>query len=165
MWNALPAFPDYELSDLGNVRRLKSGRPVRTVFNQFGLAMVGLSRDGVQYKRSLSLLVALMYLGPHPNPKFDTPIHLNGDRGDCSVDNLAWRPRHFAYMYHQQFHNNKRGFVVPVIEVNTREVFPNSWEAAMKYGLIDREIRDAAINRTVVFPTGQHFRPVDDFEE
>lgn len=165
MWKAIPAFPDYEINEVGDVRRIKTGRIVRPTVNQQGNAMIGLSRDGEQYKRSLALLVALAFLGEPVNYRFDTPIHVDGNKLNCRADNLMWRPRHFAVRYHRQFHNDERGFKVPIIEVNTREEFPTSWDAAVKYGLIDKEILISVINRTVVFPTGQCFRPIDDFEE
>lgn len=165
MWTKVVGFPDYEINDAGCVRRLKSGRPVAASLNQQGNPYVGLSREGTQLKRSLALLVAMTFLDRPPNSRFDTPIHLDGNKINCSADNLMWRPRHFAIKYHQQFHNGKRGFIIPVYEVNTGETFPTSWEAALKYGLIDQEILTAAINRTVVFPTGMHFRPIDDFTE
>lgn len=165
MWTKLGAFPDYEIDPFGNVRRLKSGRPVAVTFNQQGVPMVGLSRDLKQHRRSLALMVATQFLDRPPNSRFDTPIHLDGDRSNCSAENLMWRPRWFAIKYHQQFHNNLRGFVVPVFEMETGETFKTSWEAALKYGLIDREILVANINRTVVFPTNQRFAPIDGFQE
>lgn len=165
MWTRLGAFPDYEIHEMGYVRRLSSGRPVSPSINQQGNPYVGLSRDKTQHKRSLALLVAMEFLDRPPNSRFDTPIHLNGDKTNCSSENLMWRPRYFAIKYHQQFWNGRRGFIVPVFEVNTGETFPSSWEAATKYGLIDREILEAAVNRTVCFPTGQHFRPIEDFTE
>lgn len=165
MWTQLGAFPDYEIHDTGHVRRLASGRPVAASINQQGNPYVGLSRDKEQHKRSLALLVAMTFLDRPPNSRFDTPIHLDGNKMNCSADNLMWRPRHFAIKYHQQFRNGKRGFIVPVYEVTSGETFPTSWEAAVKYGLIDHDILTAAINRTVCFPTGQHFRPVADFTE
>lgn len=165
MWTTVVGFPDYEIHDSGVVRRLKSGREVSASINQQGNPYVGLSRDLVQYKRSLALLVAMSFLDRPPNTRFDTPIHLDGNKTNCSADNLMWRPRWFAIKYHQQFWNGKRGFIVPIYEVNTGETFPTSWEASLKYGLIDQEILVAAINRTVVFPTGMHFRPIEDFTE
>lgn len=165
MWTQVVGFSDYEIHDTGAVRRSKTHRPVAPSINQQGNLYVGLSRDLKQHKRSLALLVAMTYLDRPPNSRFDTPIHLDGDKMNCAADNLMWRPRHFAIKYHQQFHNGRRGFTVPVYEVNTGETFPTSWEAAIKYGLIDRDILTATINRTVCFPTGQHFRPIEDFTE
>lgn len=165
MWTQLGSFPDYEIHDSGAVRRLRTGRPVAPSINQQGNLYVGLSRDKQQHKRSLALLVAMQFLDRPPNSRFDTPIHLDGDKKNCVADNLMWRPRHFAIKYHQQFWNGKRGFIVPVYEVNSGETFKTSWVAALKYGLIDHDILTAAINRTVVFPTGMHFRPIEDFTE
>lgn len=165
MWKQISAFPDYEINDGGAVRRAHNHRPVSPAMNQQGNLYVGLSRDKTQYKRSLALLVAIEFLGVPVNDRFDTPIHVDGDKTNCAASNLMWRPRWFALAYHKQFYNGERGFIVPIVEVNTGEKFPTSWEAAITYGLIDKEIRIAAINRTVVFPTGQHFRPIDDFEE
>lgn len=165
MWKRVTGFPNYEVSDWGAVRRLNSDRTIAVPLNQQGNPYVGLSRDGEQQKRSLALLVAMTFLDRPPNSRFDTPIHLDGDKTNCAADNLMWRPRWFAIKYHQQFYNGKRGFIVPVFEVNSGETFPTSWEAALKYGLIDQEILTAAINRTVVFPTGMHFRPIEDFTE
>ena len=165
MWKTVVGFSNYEIHDSGAVRRIDWQRPVKPTLNQQGNPMVGLSRDLKQHKRSLALLVAMTFLDRPPNSRFDTPIHLDGDKTNCSADNLMWRPRWFAIKYHQQFWNGKRGFIVPVYEVNSGETFPNSWEAALKYGLIDAEILSAAMNRTVVFPSGMHFRPINDFTE
>jgi len=165
MWKTVVGFSNYEIHDSGAVRRIDWQRPVKPTLNQQGNPMVGLSRDLKQHKRSLALLVAMTFLDRPPNSRFDTPIHLDGNKMNCSADNLMWRPRWFAIKYHQQFWNGKRGFIVPVYEVNSGETFPNSWEAALKYGLIDAEILSAAMNRTVVFPSGMHFRPINDFTE
>jgi hypothetical protein len=164
MWQHIPEFEDYAVNEYGEVLNLKFNRPMRPSPNQQGIAIVGLMYQGVQYKRSVARLVADLFMDPAPNPRFDTPIQLDGNRFNCAVDNLMWRPLHFAIKYHQQFYNNRRGFEVPVIETNTRETFATSWEAAVLYGLIDRDILYAYINRTVVFPTGQHFEPIEPWD-
>ena len=120
--------------------------------------MVGPRLDHIQHKRSLTVLVADAFLPPPPNPSFNTPIQLDGDRANNDVENLMWRPRWFAVKYHLQFHRPRRGFIVPIVEIHTGETFPTSWEAAIKYGLLNSEIRDAAMNRTFVWPTYQEFR-------
>lgn len=161
MWEPIPEFPGYSVSDTGDVRNDDTGRILTPSPNQTGVAQVGLMRDKVQYKRGVALLVASAFLQPE-NEAFNTPINLNGDRMDNHVDNLEWRPRWFAITYHRQFHNDLRGFRKPIVEINTGEEFPTSWDAATKYGLIDREIMLAALNRTYVWPTYQEFRLIDD---
>ncbi len=162
MWEPIPEFPGYSVSSEGLIRNDETDRILTPTANQSGLVQVGLSKDGIQYKRAVARIVAMAFLDPPKHPDiFNTPINLNGDRFDNHPDNLEWRPRWFAVKYHQQFHNGKRGFNSPVMEVHTKEVFPNSWEAAMKYGLLDREIMIATLNRTYVWPTYQEFRLLD----
>lgn len=159
-WLRIYDFPEYAISTLGRVRNENTDRILALTINQQGIMQVGLTRDYKQFKRSVALLVAKHFLPP-PNPtSFDTPIHLDGDRANCEVENLVWRPRWFAIKYHQQFENGERGFEVPIEDVATGEKFETSWDAATKFGLIDKEILVATLNRTYVWPTYQRFRVI-----
>lgn len=157
-WRRIDEFPNYEVSEDGRVRNADTAHVMVLTRNQQGVIQVGLMKDRQQYKRGVALLVARAFLPPPPTSAFNTPINLDGDRSNCHVDNLAWRPRWFAIKYHQQFHNDLRGFTEPIVDINTGERFKNSWEAATKYGLIDREILISTLNRTYVWPTYQEFR-------
>jgi hypothetical protein len=161
MWLPIEDFPGYSVSEEGQVRNDRTGRILALTRNQFGIIQVGLSRFNVQYKRSVALLVAKAHLDPPHLKPFNTPIHLDGDRSNNHYSNLMWRPRWFAVKYHAQFQNDERGFDVPVIELHSGERFRSSWDAAIKYGLIDRDIRIATVNRTYVFPTYQEFRVIE----
>lgn len=160
-WITIDEFPNYEVNYEGRVLNKDSGHTLSPSVNQRGILQVGLMKQGVQHKRSVALLVAKAFLGEPDPPTFNSPIHLNGDKTDCHMDNLMWRPRWFAVKYHQQFTNGKRGFRTPVIEENSKMWFPSSWEAAIKFGLLDREIMLATLNRTYVWPTYQTFRQAD----
>ena len=63
-WKPIPFFDDYSVSDHGRIRSDKSGRILALNENQYGLVQVGLMRDGVQYHRSVPLLVAKAFLTP-----------------------------------------------------------------------------------------------------
>lgn len=152
----------YSVSSHGRIRNDKSGRILVMTVNQHGVVQVGLVHHrGPQVKRSVALLVAKALLLEPEQSAFDTPIHLDGDRLNNHVHNLMWRPRWFAVRYHQQFRSDERGFAVPVIEINSGETFRDSWAAATKYGLIDREIALASLNRTYVWPTYQMFEVLE----
>lgn len=153
-------FPDYAISDLGEVRNENTGRILRQSSNQSGVYKVGMIRPHFRAQRTVAvaLLVAQTFLPEPRNDNFDSVINLDGDRSNNKVDNLMWRPRWFAIKYNQQFLNDRRGFEVPVVELKSGEKFVNSWEAAIKYGLIDRDIFISALNHTDLFPTGQMFR-------
>ena len=126
--------------------------------------MVGLMRyceerkKPVQYKRSLTLLVAEEFLPPTGRPAFDTPINLNGDRTDNHYTNLMWRPLWFARKYTKQFSDDHITCAYPIEDVETREFYKNSMDAATTLGLLDVEIYLSMCNNTYVWPTGQIFR-------
>lgn len=157
-WALIEEFPDYLVSVTGQVFRSSSQRPVAVSFNQQGIAKVGLMQNGVQRHRSLAKLVAEAHLPRHINPTFDTPIHLNGDRSNCAVGNLAWRPRWFAWKYHHQFvepyHNPIN---VPLYDQETGERYENSLHVAMVNGVMEKDVVRAVLNRTYVWPVFKVF--------
>jgi len=159
-WSEIRFFPGYSVSTEGKVRNDDTGRLMKLFVNPHGIQFVGLVRSRVQYKKAVSLLVANAFIPRPIREAFDTPINLDGDRLNNAVPNLTWRPRWFAIKYVQQFKRDIRGFTVPVEEVRTGEQFPTSWEAAIKYGLLDREILLATLARTHVWPTYQRFRVI-----
>ena len=156
-WKVIELFPDYSVSDRGRIRSDKSGRIMSLSENQFGVVQVGLMRDGEQRHRSVPLLVAKAFLSP-PRPPFDTPINLDGDRHNNRVENLSWRPRWFAIRYNQQFRYPRENSILePIIDLKTREISPNSFECAKRYGLLEEDLIYAILNRTYVMPTYQQF--------
>lgn len=158
-WRVIPEFPGYSVSDQGLVRNDDCDRILTPTPNQHNVVQVGLMQGGVQYKRGVALLVAKAFLPDPIADSFNTPINLNGDRFVNHADNLKWRPRWFAIKYHRQFFVQERqGFGEPIVDVESGEEFPTSWEAAITYGLLDREIFIATVNRTYVWPTYQRFR-------
>ena len=171
-WREITEFPGYSVSDCGRVRNDETGRILVIQVNQTGVPNVGLVKnpgtpDRTQCKRSVALLVASTFLPLHEQESFDTPINLDGDRLNNHVHNLMWRPRWFAVRYFEQFRSSMRwGFYTP-IEDQKGERYENSWEAALKNGLLDQDIYIAALNHTYVWPTYQVFRvlPIDQYEE
>lgn len=157
-WIDIEEFSEYAVSNYGRVRSNKSGRILSTSPNQFGVVQVGLMKDGVQYHRSVPLLVAKGFLPIKPGP-FDTPINLDGDRSNNHVDNLVWRPRWFAIKYNRQFRFPYRDRIDrPIVDKKTGEVSNNSLECACRYGLLEEEIVISILTRTYVWPTYQEFR-------
>jgi NUMOD4 motif len=157
VWKTIDDFPEYAVSDHGRVRSNKSGRILSLNDNQFGVVQVGLMRDGVQYHRSVPLLVAKAFL-TQPHEAFDTPINLDGNRRNNRVENLTWRPRWFAIRYNQQFrHYYPNPIRAKIIDLETREISESSFECACRYGLLERDLVLSILNRTYVWPTYQKF--------
>lgn len=161
MWRSIAEFPRYSISRNGEVVNNRGHSMVLTR-NQQGIVQVGLVRDGKQFKRSVALLVAKAFLPTPTLEAFNTPIHLDGDRFNTHAENLMWRPRWFAVKYHAQFRDNYMAFSGPIVEIHSREKFPNSRAAVITYGLLERDIYMATLNRTYVFPTYQEFRELNE---
>jgi hypothetical protein len=158
-WRSIPEFPGYSVSSTGLVRNNDTGYHLTPLVNRTGFVHVGLTRERALYKRGLALLVARAFIPPHKINSFTSPINLNGDRYDCNAMNLVWRPKWFAVKYVEQFRGPHRGYPGAIEDMNTEEIYPTSWEAALRHGLLDQEILLAIYNRTYVWPTFQQFRP------
>lgn len=158
-WREIIEFPGYLVSDTGNVQNNETGRMMAKLVNQRGIVNVGLMRRGIQYKRSVSVLVADAFVKTARSLEFDTPINLNGNRTDNRAENLIWRPRWFAIRFFQQFGHTALWHINnPIQDVKSEEVFENSWDAVTKYGLLHREIAISISSKTYVWPTYQRFR-------
>lgn len=156
-WRPIENFPDYSISSHGRIRSDRFDMLLSLSENQFGVVQVGLMRDGKQFHRSVPLLVAKAFLGP-PEPPFDTPINLDGDRHNNALENLTWRPRWFAVRYNQQFRYPRQDTIEePIIDLKTREISENSFECAKRYGLLEEDLISSIHNRTYVWPTFQEF--------
>lgn len=157
-WVLINGFPKYSVNPSGEVRRDSFDRLVKPQMNQNNVVYVPLMRDGVLKQRALALIVAKAFL-PSPVDPFTVPINLDGDRWNCAIDNLMWRPRGFAIKYHQQFttHPYDRPINVPVRARDDTEVFPDSIHAAMRYGLLERDVVLSIEYNTYAWPTYQIF--------
>jgi hypothetical protein len=161
-WVEVDRFPEYSVSSHGRIRANKTGRILALNMNQFGLLQVGLMRDGVQYHRSVPLLVANAFLAP-VGGAFDTPINLDGNRHNNRVENLVWRPRWFAIKYNQQFrYPYENPITSRIVDSKTGEVSVNSFECATRYGLLERDLVMSILGRTYVWPTYQEFAVLED---
>lgn len=161
-WKTIEDFPDYAVSTGGNIRNKKTGRILKPSSNQYDVLMVGLMRDGVQYKRSVPLLVLDAFM-TRPNVHFDTPINLNGHRTDNRLENLLWRPRWYAVQYNRQFDEPyEHPINKPIRDPESGMIFPDSFSVATHYGLLERDIVLSILNRTVVWITYTRFELVED---
>lgn len=152
-------FPNYELSNDGQVRNARSGRPLKVSTNQEGIVRVGLMKreEGRQVTVSVVRLVARMFVQGR-SATFDTPIQLNGVRTDCRAENLMWRPRWFAVKYFRQFEENDEPlFRTRIYDVESSKEYEDSRIAAQENGLLESVIMESVVNGSPCFPTWQIF--------
>lgn len=159
-WQHIQDFEGYSISDHGRVCNLRRDSILTPSINRQGILKISLYDNalGKPTTRSIGLLVAEAFLD-RIGPKFDTPIHLDGDRTNCHIDNLLWRPRWFAVKYHQQFFIERFRFDKRHFEdVDTGEEYQDFVEPCTKFGLIHNTVIYSYLNNRRIFPTDQQFR-------
>lgn len=160
-WMDIEGFPKYSINNFGDVWSEFTGRLLAIRVNQYGVPFVGLTQGHRQYQRSLALLVAQAFI-PNSSEIWDTPINLDGDRFNCVIENLMWRPRWFAIRYNQQFkHPYERPINAPLRAFGSDEVYEDSFDAAKAYGLLERDVVLSVENSTLTWPTDQRWILLD----
>ena len=90
IWKAVPGYEGrYEVSDLGRVRNIVRGQPLKPWPNgKGGYLQVSLHENTVRETFTVHRLVLEAFAGP-PGPAQECR-HINGDRKDNRLSNLAW---------------------------------------------------------------------------
>lgn len=157
-WLRLEEFPDYGVSNFGEVANLKTDRIIRPFVNQQGILGVTLRRDKERFSRSVPLLVTNSFLPDHPS-HYNSPLHLDADYSNCRLDNLVWRPRMFTGRYYEQFewvwfhHSDDE-----LLNRTTGEVFQGYKQPCIEYGIRAVEIVMSHTNDREVFPTWHKYK-------
>lgn len=89
-WRKVGGWP-YEVSDLGNARRLDTKNRLKGSVTHNGYRTVTLSRDGDSKSFRVHRLVLSAFVGPPPEGC--EADHINGVRDDNRLENLRWLPR------------------------------------------------------------------------
>lgn len=154
----IPEFPIYEISNTGRVFNRNTGREMVLSPTIQGELTVGLVREGYQYRRSVKVMVAEIFV-PGQTDAFDTPILLDGNKENLNADNLAWRPRWFAWKYSRQFTENQPSyfFMGPIFDIVNSIEYNSILEASVATGTLCEDIHYSLINETHVFPSGERF--------
>lgn len=151
-------FPEYEINSLGDIYSRITGRRMTYTPNQHGELTVGLTKDGVQYRRSVKLLVAKYFVKGRTDI-FDTPILLDGDRYNLHHENIAWRPRWFAWKYTRQFNQPQPYWDFgPIVEIRHKVLYENVYTAGVTTGSLFAEVFSTIDSGYLrVFPGGEAY--------
>lgn len=156
-WARIQEYPNYEVNEQGDIRNSQTKRKITPRTNAQGYLMVNIMDDfnKRQVTRSVAPLVAKAFLDPPESDIYNSIIHLDGDRQNCHVSNLMWKPRWYSIQYHKQF--GKREYDISVYCADTDEVFTTLREAAMTYGLLENRLYLGVVNREPVWPLNYLF--------
>lgn len=93
-WRPISGLADYEVSNLGRVRRATNGyrKPAGYILRQsqtHGYATIALWRDGCAVGNRINRLVCYAFHGEPPTPQHHA-AHIDGDRMNNRAENLRW---------------------------------------------------------------------------
>src|ERR1700688_2947899 len=89
-WERVPGWEDlYEVSDLGRIRALDTGRIKSPTTRKDGQVCVCLHGRGVKTKHTqVKLIVMAAFVGPRPEDM--VAVNMDGDRANCALGNLKY---------------------------------------------------------------------------
>lgn len=161
-WHELEEFPDYAVSDQGEIHNIKTGMPRKTSINQQGIVKISLYIGRELITRSVAVMVAEAFCDGQTE-FFNTPIHLDGDRMNCRADNLMWRPRWFAVQYHRQFQSDVfHKMDVHIEEINSGKEYYSVKDACTDLGLYYNDVYKSYLHERQIPLTRQEFRLVEE---
>jgi hypothetical protein len=106
-WRAIPEFEDYEVSNLGNVRRVGKLNNLKQQTHPNQRIIVYLYKNGDKYTKQLHRLIAECFI-ENPN-KYECVDHINRNPLDNRIENLRWCT--ISQNNHNKVFINKSGFM------------------------------------------------------
>lgn len=124
IWKKIPEFENYAVSNLGEVKNLKTGIILKPYLNSSGYCMVRLYNDGCGRFCLVHRLVANAFI---PNLKNLPEVnHKDEVKTNNRVDNLEFCDRRY---------NAEYSFAMPVICVETGMIYKSLMEASRQTGV------------------------------
>lgn len=155
-WAEVHDSPLHEVSTDGQIRNTETGHILAQTTTRDGTRKVTFRIDGAVTTRSVKVLVAEAFV-ERPYEAYDTPILLDGDKDNVTVENIIWRPRWFAMRWQRQFDPIAPKYYTPCVDAETGEEFMYIVSAGMYYGSLFDEIYQSCMDRSPVFPGMRRF--------
>jgi hypothetical protein len=162
-WRTIHEFPRYEISNRGNIFNTFTRRMMRTSHSTFGHIKITLTDyDGIRHTRSVALIVAQMFVAP-PNFMSDYLMILDGDLSNVDADNLAWRPRWFAWKYTRQLRTPQPMHYqnLAVRNIDTEIEYDSIIDAGINEGLLFNDIWQSTYTGVDTYPHGSKFEIIE----
>lgn len=118
-WEAIDGFESYEVSDLGRVRNIRTGRIKKNFLNRNGYYYVYLYHDGTMRPKPVHRLVAMAFV---PNAECFAEInHIDEKKNNNEASNLEW----CSHAYNMKYSGKHRVGVRKPKYIAVRSIAPN----------------------------------------
>ena len=155
IWKIIPEFPDYLISNYGNVYNRRRNHMMSTSRTQWGHVKISLRSDTDGERRTLSVaqLVAEAFVEPQ-NHRCTHVILLDGDLNNVIASNIVLRPKWYAWKYMHQLKQTHpvHYYNLPVIDVKSGKRYESIIEAGMTEGLLFDDIWRSTYTGVSIFP-------------
>lgn len=90
-WRTIKGFDNYEVSNKGNVRNIKTNRQLKIAYQPSGYAIVSLRANGTTRTSAVNRLVmnAFNPIEDDKNIRYDV-VHIDNDKRNNELSNLKW---------------------------------------------------------------------------
>ena len=90
-WRKIKGFDNYEVSNKGNVRNIKTNRLLKIAYQPSGYAIVSLRANGTTRTSAVNRLVmnAFNPIEDDQNVRYDV-VHMDNDKRNNELSNLKW---------------------------------------------------------------------------
>lgn len=167
-WKENPLYPEYLISNLGNVARKKDGLVLKQYPQKSGYVSVILNRGYGKVYVPVHRLVATTFLGLKGNEKGLYVDHINTIRSDNRVENLRWvTPKENANNENTK-KNRQRNKVkmegkTKVITVSVCLATSRQMTLRVKENCTNQEIKEEIMKRMQIFSPDSKW-DIHDFE-
>ena len=141
IWKKITDFP-YEISNLGNVRNIRTGKILKQNKDSSGYPQVELFYNNKRKSIRIHRIVAEYFI-PNPN-NLPQVNHKDENKWNNVVSNLEWCDITYNANYGTRGKRIGEKHKKPVLCVETGEIFKSSEEAALKYNVKKHCIQHSA---------------------
>lgn len=142
-WMPIPGYPEYEISDEGEIYHKNTDLILSASPGTGGDYRVNLWNGVMYVTRIVKNLVGKAFLEQPIYESMDTVMQKDGDKSNCHVHNLCWRPRWYVMQYTQQFRLDDE-----IVQTQFRNT-PHVWNATR--GILYQNVHDAGLNDGILW--------------